>query len=71
MENFIKFVKYPDFVATSVISFLCYDDVRFSYLQSDSASCSVPELDLHLVHGTLGGKFTTVEGLLSAVRDQV
>ena len=31
----------------------------------------IPEIDLELVEGTLGGRFTTVEGLLVQVKDQV
>ena len=31
----------------------------------------IPELDFELVSGTLGGRFTTVEGLLVAMRDQL
>jgi C4-type Zn-finger protein len=36
-------------------------------LKSDSAMVSIPELDLELGHGTLGGVFTTVEGLLMKI----
>ena len=39
--------------------------------QSDSCGFQVPELDFELLPGTLGGKFTTVEGLLDKVQDQV
>jgi C4-type Zn-finger protein len=36
-------------------------------LQSDTASVAVPELDLELSAGTLGGLVTTVEGLLTNI----
>lgn len=37
-------------------------------LKSDSAMVMVPELELELGPGTLGGVFTTVEGLLAKIR---
>ena len=40
-------------------------------LQSDTCGVFIPEIDLELVEGTLGGRFTTVEGLLVEVKDQV
>jgi len=42
----------------------CKEDLTRDVLKSDEASISIPELDLELGHGTLGGKFSTVEGLL-------
>ena len=41
------------------------DDMKRDVLKSDSAMVKIPELDLELQHGTLGGVYTTVEGLLS------
>lgn len=35
--------------------------------KSETAGVSIPELDLELCHGTLGGVYTTVEGLLEKV----
>lgn len=37
------------------------------YLQSDTAGLSIPEIDLVLQPGTLGGRFTTLEGLLNEI----
>jgi zinc finger protein len=34
-------------------------------LKSDSCSVQIPELELELGTGTLGGVYTTVEGLVS------
>jgi len=31
----------------------------------------IPELELELEEGTLGGQFTTIEGLLTRVKEQV
>lgn len=41
---------------------------RRDLLKSDSAMVMVPELELELGPGTLGGVFTTVEGLLTKIR---
>ena len=32
---------------------------------------SIPEIDLELTHGTLGGRFTTVEGILDQVYEEL
>lgn len=40
-------------------------------LQSETASLVVPELELELQPGTLGGRFNTIEGLLTAVKEQL
>uniref|UniRef100_A0A2P2L4Q3 Zinc finger ZPR1-type domain-containing protein n=1 Tax=Rhizophora mucronata TaxID=61149 RepID=A0A2P2L4Q3_RHIMU len=44
-------------------SHLCY--------QSDTASIKVPELDLELASGTLGGVVTTVEGLITKISESL
>ena len=31
----------------------------------------IPELELVMEHGTLGGRFTTIEGLLNNIKDQL
>ena len=43
----------------------------FVSMQSDTCGVRIPELDLELVEGTLGGRFTTVEGLLQNIIDQL
>ncbi|KAF9928427.1 hypothetical protein BGZ65_006286 [Modicella reniformis] len=40
-------------------------------LQSETCGLSIPEIDLELNSGTLGGRFTTVEGLLRQVHDEL
>lgn len=40
-------------------------------LQSETCGLSIPEIDLELTPGTLGGRFTTVEGLLRQVHDEL
>ena len=48
------------------ITLLCdsNNDLNREVLKSETASVEFPELQLKLVPGTLGGKFTTIEGLV-------
>lgn len=46
-------------------------DLTRDVLKSDTCALEVPELQLELSMGTLGGKFTTVEGLLVNVKEQL
>lgn len=39
--------------------------------KSDTAGIRIPHLDLELAHGTLNGVFTTVEGLLEKITDNL
>jgi zinc finger protein len=39
--------------------------------QSDTAGMTIPEIDLELNPGTLGGRFTTLEGLLNQVYEEL
>lgn len=43
-------------------------DLARDILKSESCALECPELGLHVNPGTLGGRFTTVEGLLTQVR---
>ncbi|RDA88466.1 hypothetical protein CP532_6667 [Ophiocordyceps camponoti-leonardi (nom. inval.)] len=43
-------------------------DLARDILKSESCAMDCPELNLHVNPGTLGGRFTTVEGLLAQVR---
>jgi zinc finger protein len=47
------------------------DDLSRDILKSETCGLSVPEIDLELMPGTLGGRFTTVEGLLQQVHDEL
>lgn len=42
-----------------------------SLLQSETCSVEIPELEFELGMGALGGKFTTLEGLLKDIKDLV
>ncbi|KAJ5469036.1 Zinc fingerZPR1-type [Penicillium sp. IBT 31633x] len=46
-------------------------DLSRDILKSDTAALLSPELDLEVQPGTLGGRFTTVEGLLVEIKDQL
>jgi zinc finger protein len=39
--------------------------------QSETCGLIIPEIELELTSGTLGGRFTTVEGLLAQVCDEL
>ena len=47
------------------------EDLSRDILKSESAGLSIPEIDLYLAPGTLGGRFTTLEGLLQNVYDEL
>jgi zinc finger protein len=47
------------------------EDLTRDILKSESCGMYCPEVDLHMEPGTLGGKFTTIEGLLTQVRDDL
>ncbi|ANB14902.1 Zpr1p [Sugiyamaella lignohabitans] len=47
------------------------DDLARDILKSETCGLVIPELDLDLTPGTLGGRFTTVEGLLRQVHEEL
>ncbi|EWC47888.1 hypothetical protein DRE_02770 [Drechslerella stenobrocha 248] len=47
------------------------EDLGRDILKSESCALSIPEIKLDLNPGTLGGRFTTLEGLLSQVREEL
>lgn len=47
------------------------EDLARDILKSESCALECPELSLTVNPGTLGGRFTTVEGLLTQVRDDL
>ena len=40
-------------------------------MQSETASLAIPDIDLLLTHGTLGGRFTTLEGILHQIYEEL
>lgn len=47
------------------------EDLARDVLKSETASLTIPELELHLNPGTLGGRFTTLEGLLGQIHEEL
>ncbi|BGP17532.1 hypothetical protein JCM10213_004074 [Rhodosporidiobolus nylandii] len=47
------------------------DDLSRDILKSETAGLVIPEIDLELNPGTLGGRFTTLEGLLGQVYEEL
>lgn len=47
------------------------EDLTRDILKSESCAVQCPELSLSVEPGTLGGRFTTIEGLLTQVRDDL
>lgn len=46
-------------------------DLRRDCIKSDSASVEIPELEFEMEHGSLGGMYTTVEGLLGSIEERL
>lgn len=46
-------------------------DMSRDVLKSDTAAMAIPELDFCAEMGTLGGRFTTLEGLLEGIKEQL
>jgi zinc finger protein len=57
----------PTYGTDVLLSVRSGQDLSRDLLKSDTAAVYIPELDLELQHGTLGGMFTTVEGLLQKI----
>lgn len=47
------------------------DDFSRDVLKSDTCSMEIPELELEVGPAALGGRFTTVEGVLTATKEQL
>lgn len=45
----------------------CIDDLKRDLFKSETAAIFIPEIDLELTYGTLGGVYTTVEGVLEKI----
>lgn len=53
------------------ISYSCIFPIIHYLFQSDTCSLLIPELELEVGPATLGGRFTTVEGLLVNLKEQL
>lgn len=47
------------------------DDMSRDVLKSDNCSITIPELDCEVGPSALAGRFTTIEGLLASIKDQL
>ncbi len=47
------------------------EDLRRDILKSESCCVTIPEVGVEVQPGTMGGRFTTVEGLLTQIRDDL
>lgn len=47
------------------------EDLNRDVLKSDAAGLEIPEIDLVLEPGTLGGVFTTIEGILTKISNEI
>jgi zinc finger protein len=47
------------------------EDLARDILKSETCNVNIPELNLDLTPGTLGGRFTTIEGLLTQVLEEL
>ncbi|TFK63663.1 zf-ZPR1-domain-containing protein [Pluteus cervinus] len=47
------------------------EDLSRDILKSETGGLQIPEIDLVLTHGTLGGRFTTLEGILDQVYEEL
>lgn len=54
-----------------VLKLTSIEDVSRDILKSETCKLSIPEIDLDLETGTLGGRFTTLEGLLMQVHNEL
>lgn len=54
---------------TLVIS--CEDDIRRDLFKSETCALRIPNIDFEMDFGTLGGVYTTVEGLFEKIEDNL
>jgi len=47
------------------------EDLARNVLKSETATVKIPELQIQVGAGSLGGRFTTVEGLLVGIKDDI
>ena len=45
----------------------CEEDLKRDLFKSETASIEIPELELELGYGTLGGVYTNIEGILEKI----
>jgi zinc finger protein len=63
--------EVPETGRRITVSVSSVEDMNRDILKSESCALNCPELELSVEPGTLGGRFTTIEGLLTQVRDDL
>lgn len=63
--------EIPEMGKKLALKITAIEDLSRDILKSDSCSLEIPEIDLQLGTGTLGGRFTTIEGLLLQIYDEL
>ncbi|KAF2120944.1 zinc finger protein-like protein zpr1 [Lophiotrema nucula] len=63
--------EVPDKGRRITLSVNTKEDLSRDILKAESCAMSCPELSLDVEPGTLGGRFTTVEGLLTQVKEEL
>ncbi|OXB62388.1 hypothetical protein ASZ78_009454 [Callipepla squamata] len=66
----MKLVQIPHFKEVIIMATNC-DSCGHRTNESETCSVEIPELEFELGMGALGGKFTTLEGLLKDIKDLV
>lgn len=61
----------PDHGKKIVLRVTDPEDLARDILKSETCGLNIPELNLDLTPGTLGGRFTTIEGLLRQVYEEL
>ena len=54
-----------------VVKVLTKDDLDRDFFKSDSSQLTIPEIGLQLDAGTLGSFYSTIEGFLEKIIDQL
>lgn len=63
--------EFPDKGRRIILTVESSKDLRRDILKSETCALKIPEVPLEVEPGTMGGRFTTVEGLLTQVRDDL
>eukprot|EP00850_Spirogloea_muscicola_P000998 SM000003S11243 [mRNA] locus=s3:1782077:1785543:- [translate_table: standard] len=63
--------RIPDKGKRIVLRVCSKDDLTRDVIKSDTAAVRIPEADVELATGTLGGRVTTVEGLLADIKQNL
>jgi len=61
----------PDLGTEMTLTVTNIQDFTRDVLKSDSAAVRIPEIDFEIEHGSLGGIYTTVEGLLKKIYESL